>query len=404
MSLYEQFFSDINKDFMFNMANNVLKKDHSITIEGDESIKEIYLQDMKDIFENNDFVELPDINKVLLDTTIKKNKNTNNIGEEDETQEETSFTGYRKIDEDVSEKNEKDLSELMKERESLTIPPLNENEKNTTSIDELLKNASGTKIESIIEESPEIKEENIEIESVQESNIKPYEGNIEEKKEDVYVNNLKLVSFTSNKRTSINSSRYNYSVDLIKEGIDPEKLHSLSKLIIPIEDNYVFTLPILTLIIKELDMEVCLQQKDIIQNEYNTVGIYEPIENIIFDISYPLRKLSIDIRDISNIKYLSNDILKINIMEIKKNILILTCSKIDSRNFKKNDMIKIINIQTYDMYIVELLSNPLKIKAIKDNMVFCKVDGDHPDKVFNNIDMKILNISNQNMVYFNQYS
>tara|TARA_Y100000590_G_scaffold163634_1_gene187609 strand:+ start:5578 stop:6792 length:1215 start_codon:yes stop_codon:yes gene_type:complete len=404
MSLYEQFFSDINKDFMFNMANNVLKKDHNITIEGDESIKEIYLQDMKDIFENNDFVELPDINKVLLDTTIKKNKNINNIGEEDETQEETSFTGYRKIDEDVSEKNEKDLSELIKERESLTIPPLNENEKNTTSIDELLKNASGTKIESIIEESPEIKEENIEIESVQESNIKPYEGNIEEKKEDVYVNNLKLVSFTSNKRTSINSSRYNYSVDLIKEGIDPEKLHSLSKLIIPIEDNYVFTLPILTLIIKELDMEVCLQQKDIIQNEYNTVGIYEPIENIIFDISYPLRKLSIDIRDISNIKYSSNDILKINIMEIKKNILILTCSKIDSRNFKKNDMIKIINIQTYDMYIVELLSNPLKIKAIKDNMVFCKVDGDHPDKVFNNIDMKILNISNQNMVYFNQYS
>ena len=385
MSLYEQFFSDINKDFMFNMANNVLKKDHNITIEGDESIKEIYLQDMKDIFENNDFVELPDINKVLLDTTIKKNKNINNIGEEDETQEETSFTGYRKIDEDVSEKNEKDLSELIKERESLTIPPLNENEKNTTSIDELLKNASGTKIESIIEESPEIKEENIEIESVQESNIKPYEGNIEEKKEDVYVNNLKLVSFTSNKRTSINSSRYNYSVDLIKEGIDPEKLHSLSKLIIPIEDNYVFTLPILTLIIKELDMEVCLQQKDIIQNEYNTVGIYEPIENIIFDISYPLRKLSIDIRDISNIKYSSNDILKINIMEIKKNILILTCSKIDSRNFKKNDMIKIINIQTYDMYIVELLSNPLKIKAIKDNMVFCKVDGDHPDKVFNNI-------------------
>ena len=404
MSLYEQFFSDINKDFMFNMANNVLKKDHNITIEGDESIKEIYLRDMKDIFENNDFVELPDINKVLLDTTIKKNKNINDIGEEDETQEETSFTGYRKIDEDVSEKNEKDLSELIKERESLTIPPLNENEKNTTSIDELLKNASGTKIESIIEESPEIKEENIEIESVQESNIKPYEGNIEEKKEDVYVNNLKLVSFTSNKRTSINSSRYNYSVDLIKEGIDPEKLHSLSKLIIPIEDNYVFTLPILTLIIKELDMEVCLQQKDIIQNEYNTVGIYEPIENIIFDISYPLRKLSIDIRDISNIKYSSNDILKINIMEIKKNILILTCSKIDSRNFKKNDMIKIINIQTYDMYIVELLSNPLKIKAIKDNMVFCKVDGDHPDKVFNNIDMKILNISNQNMVYFNQYS
>jgi hypothetical protein len=406
MSLYEQFFSDINKDFMLNMANNVLKKDHNITIEGDEKVKEVYLQDMNDIFENNDFVEISDINKVLLDTTIKKNKKNNNIGEEDESQEENPFTGYRKIEEDISDKSQKDLSELMKERDSLNVVPLNES-KSVTSIDELLKNKKGTKIESIIEEEEEEEEEETEIQeetNIPETNIKPYEESVQENTDEVYVNNLKLVSFTSNKRTSINSSRYNYSVDIIKEGIDPEKLHSLSKIIIPIEDNYVFTLPILTLIIKELDMEVCLQQKDIIKNDYSTVGIYEPIENIIFDISYPLRKLSIDIRDMSNVKFSSNDILKINIMEIKKNILILTCSKIDSRNFKIKDMIKIINIQTYDMYIVELLSNPLKIKAIKENMIFCKVDGDHPDKVFNNIDMKILNISNQNMIYFNQYS
>ena len=74
MSLYDQFFSDINKDFMFTMANNVLKKDHNIIIEGNENIKNIYLQDMKDIFENNNFEELSDINKLLLDTTIKKNR------------------------------------------------------------------------------------------------------------------------------------------------------------------------------------------------------------------------------------------------------------------------------------------------------------------------------------------
>ena len=401
MSLYEQFFSDINKDFMFNMANNVLKKDHNITIEGDESIKETYLQDMKDIFESNDFVEISDINKVLLDTTIQKNKSSNTIGEESDG--ETSFTGYRKIEEDTSEKNEKQLSDLMKERESIVIPPPpdtndnnndNDGNNNSTSIDDLLKNVSGTKIEAVIED--EEPKENIEIEEIQEE-----ENN---SKEEVYVNNLKLVSFTSNKRTSINSSRYNYNVDIINEGIEPEKLHSLSKLIIPIEDNYIFTLPILTLTIKELDMKVYLQQKDIIKNEYNTVGIYEPIENIIFNISYPLRKLSIDIRDVSNVKFSSNDILKINIVEIKKNIIIFTCSKIDLRNFKIKDMIKVINIQTYDMYLVELLSNPLKVKAIKENMVFCTIDGNHQDKVFNNIDMKILNISNQNMIYFNQYS
>ena len=405
MSLYEQFFSDINKDFMFNMANNVLKKDHNITIEGDESIKETYLQDMKDIFESNDFVDISDINKVLLDTTIQKNKSSNTIGEEDEdeSQEKTSFTGYRKIEEDTSEKSEKQLSDLMKERESIVIPTPDTNDNNndnggnnnSTSIDDLLKDVSGTKIEAIIED--EGPKENIEIEEIQEQN-----KDIDE--EDHYETNLKLVSFTSNKRTNINSSRYNYSIDLNNEGIEPEKLHSLSKLIIPIEDNYIFTLPILTLIIKELDMKVYLQQKDIIKNEYNTVGIYEPIENIIFKISYPLRKLSIDIRDISNVKFSSNDILKINIMEIKKNIIIFTCSKIDPRNFKMKDMIKIINIQTYDMYLIEVLSNPLKIEAIKENMIFCKIGGNHPNKIFNNIDMKILNISNQNMIYFNQYS
>lgn len=407
MSLYEQFFSDINKDFMFNMANNVLKKDHNIVIEGDEKIKEEYLKDMQEIFDNNEFEELSDINKLLLDTTIKKNKTSNNINEGGDDENET-FSGYRKVNDEESPVDDKKLAELIKERESVKIPPSpietpinTENEekgsKQGTSIEDLFKNRSGTKIESIIEETPE---EPSSLDSPEQQTI-IQEPMIEE---ELYPQNLKLVSFSSNRRTSINSSRYNYIIDLEKEGIDPLKMHSLSRLIIPIEDNYIFTLPILTMIIKELDIEVCFQQKDIIKNEFNTVGIYEPIENIIFNISYPLRKISIDIRDISKIKYSTNDILKINIMEIKKNILIFTCSKIDSRNFKVKDIIKIINIQTYDMQIIELLSNPLKIKAIKDNMIFCKVDGEHADKIFNNIDMKILNISNQNMVYFNQYS
>lgn len=387
MSLYDQFFSDINKDFMFSMANNVLKKDYNITIEGDEKVKNIYIEDMKDIFENNDFEDISEINKVLLDTTIKKNRGSS-IDEKEGEKEQPS--GFRKREEDSETK----LAELMKEREKIQILPQEEQNQQVesgTSINDLLKKSTGTKIETIIEEDSG------------ESEV--FETEIIEKEETpVFERNLKLVSFTSNKRTSINSSRYNYSIDLSKEGIDPKKLHSLSRIIIPIEENYIFTLPILTLKIKELDMEVCLQQKDIIQNDFNSVGIYEPIENIIFNITFPLRRLSIDIRDISNVKYSSNDILKINIMEIKKNIIIFTCSKIDMRNFKVKDMVKVINIQTYDMYIIELLSNPLKIKAIKDNMIFCKIDGEHQDKVYNNIDMKILNISNQNMIYFNQYS
>jgi hypothetical protein len=415
---------------------------------------------MKDIFENNDFVEISQINKELLDLTIKKNKGSV-IGMDESNGDEsharpTTFSGYRKNKDPNNtssdtrvDDSEKKLAERMKERESISDPlsssrpepphasepsvgledkggtNINDLFKNTmtappsraraegalergaikeeTNISDLFKNTPGTKIEQLIEE-PCSTQGGVEIID----DISQPRHVLEERRgqdKDEYVKSLKLVSFTSNKRTSINSSRYNYSVDLIKGGIEPTKLHSLSKVIIPIEDNYIFTLPILTLVIKELDMEVCLQQKDIIKNEYNTMGIYEPIENIIFNISYPLRKLTIDIRDMSNVKFCTNDILKINIMEVKKNIVIFTCSKIDIRNFKMCDMIKIINIQTTDMYILELLSNPLKIKAIKENMIFCRIDGGAADdKLFTNIDMKILNISNQNMIYFNQYS
>ena len=141
MSLYEQFFSDINKDFMFNMANNVLKKDHNIDIQGDESVKEVYLKDMQTIFDENDFEDLSDINKLLLDTTIKKNRGGNIEEKNDNTEEEQRFTGYRKIEEDSSEKNDKKLADLMKERETSKLHKEEEtNEEEGTSIDFLLKN------------------------------------------------------------------------------------------------------------------------------------------------------------------------------------------------------------------------------------------------------------------------
>ena len=106
------------------------------------------------IGENNNFEELSDINKLLLDTTIKKN-NGIAINENEEEEENTpNPTGYRKLEEDISEKNENKLAELMKERESVTISPPVENN-NGTNINDLLKKVSGTKIETIIDDTDE---------------------------------------------------------------------------------------------------------------------------------------------------------------------------------------------------------------------------------------------------------
>ena len=56
------------------------------------------------------------------------------------------------------------------------------------------------------------------------------------------------------------------------------------------------------------------------------------------------------------------------------------------------------------MDLVDILSVPMQINAIKDNIIFCKLNGKYNDNIFNDIDMKILNMSNQNLLIFNQYS
>ena len=46
----------------------------------------------------------------------------------------------------------------------------------------------------------------------------------------------------------------------------------------------------------------------------------------------------------------------------------------------------------------------MKIKAIRDNMIFCRLSTKYGEYLFNDIDMKILNISNQHLLYINQSS
>ena len=84
--------------------------------------------------------------------------------------------------------------------------------------------------------------------------------------------------------------------------------------------------------------------------------------------------------------------------------MILTCSHINKSDYHVNDHIKIININSYNMDLVDILSVPMQINAIKDNIIFCKLNGKYNDNIFNDIDMKILNMSNQNLLIFNQYS
>ena len=115
---------------MFNMANNVLSKDHNVFIKGNEEAYNIFLEDMDDIFKNHNFEDISDINKLLLDTTIKKHRLTgDNVGDDgtdtdvnnninndnDNSENKVEKSGF--IEKDSNEIMEKSLSELMKERD-----------------------------------------------------------------------------------------------------------------------------------------------------------------------------------------------------------------------------------------------------------------------------------------------
>ena len=63
-----------------------------------------------------------------------------------------------------------------------------------------------------------------------------------------------------------------------------------------------------------------------------------------------------------------------------------------------NDNIKIINIDQRFLY---LLRDPLKIRKINKNVIQCSIDYEDEDKIFTNVDMKIMNLNNQNLLYFN---
>lgn len=364
MSLFEQFFSDINKNFMYDMVCKIFLKDNNIDIKNDKSNFTLMDSKMKSLFDNNNYEDISDINKELLDSTLNDLKKK-----------------YNQIENGDDLKDS--LEKLMKERERNIIEPEKPKINNTF--------GGSTPIKELLNK----KEDNV------------YENNQEEKHNQTLVEDnvvyAPVIKINSSKRVNIKSSRYNYIFDLKNIGVNSQDIKEISKVIIPIEDNYIFSLPIMTLNIKELDISLVLQQEEMITNKSNSIAIYKPIEKVNIE-TVNVDRLTIDIRDITGEKYKHTDILKINIIEIKENIIIFTCSNFSKNNYKINDMIKVLNTNTFDIKLMEVLSNPLKVNAIKKNMIFCSTEVEHENKVYNNIDMRIMNMSNQNLIIFNQSS
>ena len=70
MSLYEKYNSQINVDHMYNITDDILKKQFNIDITNIPQSKENFITTMKEIFDNNNVDELTDLNKILLEHHI----------------------------------------------------------------------------------------------------------------------------------------------------------------------------------------------------------------------------------------------------------------------------------------------------------------------------------------------
>lgn len=366
MSLYEQFHSDINKDYMFKMIKTIIFKEFNKDIESDENYSS-FISTLKDVFENNDKEEITELNKILLDTEVGKYRRIY----KPELEQQVVVSNSNKAT---------SIEELLKQRQM----PIIKEEPEMNNEDDKKKNVFSTSIESL---SKEEKVEDIDSEIISETS------------NDNKNENLKSISINSSQRKNINSSRYNYVIDLNDNNIDPSEIKYISKMIIPIEDNYMFSIPILILKIQELKLNVHMIQEDKITNKNGTFGIYVPLTKEEIDVK-DISKITIDINDISETSFHSIDILKVNIVNIRDNKIGLTCSNINLLNFKIGDNIKVINNHTYDLY--KLSRIPLKINNIVDNIIYCWLPEKMKNCSYDDSDMKLLNLSNQNVLFFNQ--
>ena len=375
--MYDKFHSDININYMYDLLNQIIIKNTGQDIKNNVEYKNIFIENSKKIFENINTEDISEINKVLLDNHIKQFTDMINS---------TNPIQMKPIDENKSIDDR--YNDLMYNRNlPLNVQIESKNDKMTPLHNQnpLFDNQDTTFL------LPDIKQQNI-TEVIQEQQEETPISSLTNEEEIKYPE----YKIYSSKRNNIQSSRFNYVYNLKKNNIEATKIKKVSKIIIPLEDSYIFSMPVLFLRIKEFNIELTFELTKVLENDGKKFGYYHSIENHEIDVE-DLDKITIDIRDVSETRYDHIDIAKVNIIELKDTEILFTCTNIEKNNYCVGDFIKIINNYTKAF---KSLIYPLKIKRIEKNIIICDFNSKLTKK-YSDVDMKLLNTSNQNIIYFN---
>ncbi len=390
MSLYDKYHSDININYMYDLVSQIIKKDTGEDISNNSEFMNIFKENSKQIFTDVNSDILEDINKVLLDKHI------------------IHFTQAVQLNNPIKENNDsvKDkYNDLIQSRNIPLIEPNNDIKegKPLNNGNPFLNLQQSSMNETNFSQTNNLSQKN-NLQVIEEEDL-PISELIEDKLS-TPISNKSITSesikkypqykIVSSKRSNIQSSRFNYAYNLFKNDIKSSDLNFISKIVIPIEENYVFSSPILFLQIKELNYCSSFELDHTITDNKKKYGYYKSLENNTIKSESDIEKITIDIRDISETKYDKIDIAKVNVVEIKNSEIEFTCTNIAENNYSEGDYIKIINNYTKSLK----LNIPLKILRIEDNKIICPYESKITKKI-TDVDMKLLNTSNQNIIYFN---
>ena len=385
MSLYDKYHSDININYMYDLLSKVLKEDIGEDIKNNIELKNIFIQNSKQIFNEVNTDDITVINKILLDKHINEFKNILQAKKQSDLNINENESMDDKYNELIQSRNIP-LIENNSKNEFIPVKnPFTDLKMNTiteVNEDKLLDKPLDSPFKEIPKEIPLIQNEIKQIKDENNYNI-PKEIKYPEYK------------VLSSKRSNIQSSRYNYAYNLVKNNIKSSEIKKITKMMIPLEDNYIFSLPLLFLKIKELNVDISFQLENVIEKDERKFGYYKALEDTEINKG-DLEKITIDIRDVSETRYDKVDIAKVNILELKDNEIHFTCTNIEENNFLVNDYVKIINNYTKGFKI----NNPLKIQRIEKNILIC-LYSDNISKKYSDVDMKLMNTCNQNIIYFN---
>lgn len=382
MSLYDKYHSDINMNYMYNLISQIIKKDTGEDISDNGEFKKIFTDNAKNIFTEVNSDVLEEINKVLLDKHILEFTNLIQLKKPppQSLNENVNMTDRYN---DLIQSRNIPLMEPKNNPEQSTNTPLNNGNPFLN-----LQQTSATPVEKL----PVIEEEASPISELIED-VHSTPKSIDSIPEPIKYPQYKVIS---SKRSNIQSSRFHYVYNLFKNNIKSTELKSVSKIVIPVEENYIFSSPILFLQIKELNFTSTFELDHIIDDDKKKYGYYKCLEDNIINLDTDIEKITIDIRDVSETKYDKIDIAKVNVVEIKDKEIIFTCTNITENNYSSGDYIKIINNYTKSLK----LNFPLKILRIEGNKIICPHESKVSKKI-TDVDMKLLNTSNQNIIYFN---